>query len=299
MSKPRVAVLGLGLMGAGMARRLLSQNFPVTVYNRSRTKAEALAQSGATVAATPREAAANARVVLSIVADDAASRAIWPGADGALAGAAPGTVLIESSTLSPAWVRELAAAAAQKKCELLDAPVTGTKPHAANGELLFLVGGSAGALEAARPVLAAMSRDVVHLGPTGSGAVMKLVNNFLCGTQAAAFAEAMALVEAAGLDRDQAAKLLGAGAPGSPLVKTIWARASAHDLTPNFVLRLMAKDLRYSADEAQRHGLQLKSAAPAIEIFDAAAGRGFGDDDFAAVIEALRPAEARKKGTAQ
>jgi 3-hydroxyisobutyrate dehydrogenase len=213
---------------------------------------------------------------------------VWLGENGALVGAAAGTVLIESSTLSTGWVRELAAAASRQKCEFLDAPVTGTKPHAASGELLFLVGGSAEALEAAKPVLAAMSRDIVHLGPTGSGATMKLVNNFLCGVQAASFAEAMALVEASGLDRAQAAKILGNGAPGSPLIKAIWARVAGGDLTPNFVLRLMVKDLKYSMEEAKRHGLALKTAAPAVEVFESAAQKGYGDRDFAAVIEAQR-----------
>jgi len=288
MPKPHVAILGLGLMGTGMAGRLLSEKFPVTVYNRSREKAEALAADGATVAGSPREAAAQARVVIGMVADDAASRAVWLGENGALAGVAPGTVLIESSTLTPGWVRELAAAASRQKCEFLDAPVTGTKPHAASGELLFLVGGSAQALEAARPVLAAMSRDIVHLGPTGSGATMKLVNNFLCGVQAASFAEAMALVEAGELNREQAAKILCNGAPGSPLIRAIWSRVASGDLTPNFVLRLMAKDLKYATEEAKQRGLALKTAAPAIEVFEDAARNGYGDQDFAAVIEAQR-----------
>ncbi len=288
MSKMRVAILGLGLMGTGMARRLLSEGFPVVVYNRSREKAEALAADGATVAGSPREAVANARVVISMVADDVASRAVWLGENGALAGAASGTVLIESSTLTTGWVRELAAVASRQNCEFLDAPVTGTKPHAASGELRFLVGGSAEALEGARPVLAALGRDIIHLGPTGSGTVMKLVNNFLCGVQAASFAEAMALVEASGLDREQAAKILGNGAPASPLIKTIWARAAIGDLTANFALRLMAKDLKYSMDAAKQCGLTLKTAAPAIAVFEDAAKNGYGDQDFAAVIEAQR-----------
>lgn len=275
-------------MGSGMARRLLSEGFSVAVYNRSREKADALAAAGATVAASPREAAAKARIVISMVADDVASRAVWLGENGAIAGAVPGTVLIESSTLTTGWVRELAAAAARQKCEFLDAPVTGTKPHAASGELLFLVGGSVDALEAARPVLSAMSCDTLHLGPTGSGALMKLVNNFLCGVQAASFAEAMALIEATGLDREQAAKILANGAPGSPLIKTIWGRTAGGDLTPNFILRLMAKDLKYSIEEARQRGLMLKTAAPAIEVFEDAAKNGFGDQDFSAVVEAQR-----------
>src|SRR5580693_10367482 len=143
MSKPRVAILGVGIMGGGMANRLLSTGFSVSVYNRSREKAIKLADAGAFVASTPREAAGRSEIVIATVADDAASRNIWLGNDGALAGAVPGSLLLESSTLSVGWVKELNRAAAEKQCESLDAPVTGTKPHAAKGELFFMVGGSA------------------------------------------------------------------------------------------------------------------------------------------------------------
>ena len=136
MSKQRVALIGLGIMGSGMAGRLLGAGFPLTLYNRNRAKAAAFEKDGAKIAASPKEAASGADVVIAMLADDVASRAVWLGDSGALAGAAAGTICVEASTLSVAWVRELAAAAAQKNCELLDAPVTGTKPHAANGELL-------------------------------------------------------------------------------------------------------------------------------------------------------------------
>jgi len=129
-------------MGSGMAGRLLSANFPLSIYNRSREKAKPLADAGAYLAGSPREAAARAEIVISMVADDVASRGVWLGESGALLDAAPSTVLIESSTLTVGWIKELAAAAAQRGCELLDAPVTGSKPHAESGQLLFLVGGS-------------------------------------------------------------------------------------------------------------------------------------------------------------
>ena len=173
------------------------------------------------MANSPRDAAARADIVISMVADDFASEAMWLGDNGALAGVAAGTVLIESSTLSVSWIKELASVAAAKGCELLDAPVTGTKPHAAAGQLIFLVGGSEAALAKANPALAAMGKDIVPLGPTGSGSLMKLVNNFMAGVQAASFAEAVALVDAAGLNREKAISILTSGAPGSPLVNRI------------------------------------------------------------------------------
>jgi 3-hydroxyisobutyrate dehydrogenase len=286
MAKPHVAILGLGTMGAGMAARLLSASFPLTVYNRNRDKTLAFSRGGAGVANSPREAASHADIVISMVADDVASRNIWFGENGALAGAQRRSVLIESSTLSVGYVKELAVAAAQRECEFLDAPVTGTKPHAASGQLLFLVGGPASVLDAVRPVLSAMSRDVIHLGPHGSGAMMKLINNFVCGVQAASFAEAISMVEAAGLDQATAVRILTEGAPGSGIVKRIATQLTADD-DPNFTLRLMAKDLAYAVSEASAQGMQLRTALAALEIFKQAVAAGHGDEDFSAVTKAF------------
>ena len=166
--------------------------------------------------------------------------------------------------------------------------MTGSKPQAAAGELLFLVGGSAEALAAVRPVLAVMSRDIIHLGPTGSGATLKLINNFLCGVQAASLAEGMALLAASGLDKEKSVAVLAAGAPASPLLKVLTSRAAAGDFTPNFVLRLMAKDLTYAREEGARHGIPMNTAAPAIADFEKAIAAGYGEKDFSAVIPALQ-----------
>lgn len=289
MSTPaRIAFLGLGTMGTGMAGRLLDGRFPLAVYNRSSAKADALRARGATVAATPRQAADGADVVVSMVADDEASGRVWLGDDGALAGAKRGAVLVECSTVSPAWVRTLAASAEQRGCKLLDAPVTGSKPQAAAGQLLFLVGGSAAALEIARPALAAMSRDILHLGPTGSGALLKLINNFVCAAQVATLAEAIALIERTKLDPDKALSVLTDGAPGSPLVKTISARMTSRDFTPNFSLKLMIKDVSYAIDEAAAHSAPLSMAGATLAVMQEALRRGHGEEDFSAVIEPLR-----------
>ena len=276
-------------MGSGMARRLLGAGFPLTIYNRSAEKAAPFSRDGAILAVSPREAAANAEVMVSMVADDTASRGMWLGEHGALGAAAPGAILIESSTLSVAWVRALAAHAGALGCELLDAPVTGSRPQAASGELCFLVGGPSGALEKARPVLESMSRAIVHLGPTGSGALLKLINNFLCGVQAASLAEAIALVERGGLDREAALGILTGGAPGSPLLKTLSARMAAREYTPpNFLLRLMAKDLAYAAAEAESRALDPVTATAALKVFQQAIAHGDADRDLSAVVEQFR-----------
>jgi 3-hydroxyisobutyrate dehydrogenase len=288
MSKSPIAFLGLGIMGSGMTRRLLGAGFPVTVYNRNRDKAAPLAAAGARVAASPREAATGAEVVIAMVADDAASRGLWLGEQGALAGAARGAVLVESSTLTVGWVKELAAAAAAGGHEFLDAPVTGSKMQAAAGELNFLVGGAADALEKIRPVLVPMSRSIVHLGPTGSGALIKLINNFVCGVQVASLAEALAMIEQGGLERTKALEILTQGAPGSPLFKTIATRMTTPDFTPNFLLRLMAKDLTYAVKEGAELSLPITTAAAALQVFQKAIAAGQGDQDMSAVVEQFR-----------
>jgi 3-hydroxyisobutyrate dehydrogenase len=275
-------------MGIGMGGRLLGAGFPLTVFNRTPERAAELVKQGARLASSPAEAAADANIVFAMVSDDKVSREVWLGEKGALKSAKPGTVCVDCSTLSPVWTRELAAEAQKHGCEFLDAPVTGTKPHAASGELLFLIGGSAEALEKARPALAVMSRKIVHMGPSGSGALMKLINNFVCGVQLASLAEAMVLIERSGLNRDSALDILNNGAPGSPLVKTLSARMVNKEYAVNFVLNLMEKDLTYARNEGREHDLNLKTASAAIELFEQARSRGWGDKDFSSVVEGIR-----------
>lgn len=284
----RIGFLGLGIMGAGMARRLIGAGHRVSVYNRNPARTAGFAEAGAIVTATPADAARGAAVVISMVADDTAARAVWLGPDGALAATIPGAIVIESSTVSVGWVRELAAATAARGGEFLDAPVTGSRVQAAAGELNFLVGGAPATLERVRSILAAMSRTIVPLGPVGSGAMMKLVNNFLCGVQTAALAEAIAMIERTGLDREAAIAVVTGGAPGSPLVKGVSARMTAPEAAPHFHLRLMGKDLAYAIAEAERHGLTLATGVAARAAFDRGVGAGLGEKDIAAVIEPLR-----------
>jgi 3-hydroxyisobutyrate dehydrogenase len=288
MSEGNVAVLGLGIMGAGMARRLLDAGYDVTVWNRSPAKAEPLVAAGATAASTPAEAAAGADLVVAMLADDAASRAAWLGESGALGAMAEGAIAIESSTLSAGWVRELAAEAAERGVGVLDAPVTGSKVQANEGTLKFLVGGEEGVLARAKPVLAAMGSEAIHLGPTGAGATYKLVNNFLCGVQVASLAEAFAMLERSGLDVPRAIEMLGAGAPGSPILKMVAQRMVDEAYAPNFLVPLMAKDLAYAIATFAEADIALPSAEAAKARFDAAAAAGFAESDIAAVVAPLR-----------
>ena len=288
MSKPHVAIMGLGIMGSGMAGRILSVGFPLSVYNRNPEKARPFVEQGAHLAKSPAEAASRAAVVISMVADDVASRGIWLGESGALPAAKRDSVLIESSTLTVRWVEQLAAEAAKHGCEFLDAPVTGTKPHAESGQLLFLAGGSAKALEAAKPVLSVLGRDVIHLGPVGSGARMKLINNFLAAVQTVSFGEALAMIDASGLDSKRAISILADGVPGSPMVKRVVARIESGDFSPHFFMRLMAKDVGYAIDEANADGVDLQTASAALNVLKQSIAKGFGDKDFTSVVRAIQ-----------
>jgi 3-hydroxyisobutyrate dehydrogenase len=284
----KVSVLGLGIMGAGMAGQLAMKGFEVAVWNRNPAKSAPLAQLGARVATTVADAVSDADLVIAMVADDDASRAVWLGADGALAAMRRDAIGVESSTLTIEWIRELAMAANARGVGFLDAPVTGSKLQADSGTLAFLVGGPADVLERARTALAAMSSSISHIGPSGSGATMKLINNFLCGVQVASLAEAMAMAERSGLDVRQAAAVLSAGSPGSPLVRIVAQRMVDRAYEPNFFVPLMAKDLAYARKEFARMGLTLKSADVAREQFLAAERAGFGEKDIASIVELLR-----------
>ncbi len=283
-----IAMLGLGTMGSGMAANLLKAGFSVTVYNRTAAKAQPLIDAGARFASTPAEAAKGASVIISMLADDVASREVWLGKDGALNAAKNGAILIESSTVSPAWVAELAELAEQQGRELLDAPVTGSRVQAEAGQLSFLIGGKDTAVEAVTPILKVMSKEMAHLGPVGSGAKMKLINNFLCGVQVASLAEGLAWIERSGLNRDKALSILKAGAPGSPLLAAISARMASQTYSVNFMLKLMTKDLLYAQNEAAQCNVDLKTAEVARSLFETAMEQGLGEKDMASVIEPIR-----------
>lgn len=284
----RVAMLGLGTMGRGMALNLLRAGFPLTVYNRTAARAQELAAHGATAAKSPAEAAGSADVVLAMLADDDASRQAWLGKEGALAAMKPGSIAVESSTLSPAWIAKLAEAAQKCGVRLVEAPVTGSRSQAEAGQLTFLAGADVETLAAVLPVLRPMSKEVVHLGPLGCGAQLKLINNFLCGVQVASFAEALAWMEKTGLDRDAALAFLKKGAPGSGILSTMADRMTERKYEVNFLLRLMAKDMRYAKVAAEQLGVRLTTEEPVEHLFDQAQQRGLADKDMSAVVEVVR-----------
>lgn len=283
-----VAVLGLGIMGAGIASVLHSKGLLSAVYNRSAGKTEPFAALGVRVGTTPLEAATGADVVIAVLGDDEASRAVWLGDHGALAGMAVHAVAVEFSTLSPRWVHELNAAASARNLDFLDAPMTGTKPHAASGQLRLFVGGDPAVLERARPALAAVSTDQFYLGPTGSGATWKLVNNMMAAVHAATLAEGLAFAEAAGLNMEMVARLIPVSTTASPMVTGKLPRMLAHDYSDTqFSLKWMAKDVSYALDLGGELGVPLRTVEAAANLMSDALLKGYGDDDMAAMLEGL------------
>jgi 3-hydroxyisobutyrate dehydrogenase len=288
MEQMFIALLGLGTMGRGMAASLLRAGFPLAVWNRTRSKAEPFAAQGARIADTPADAALGAQLILTMLADDNASREVWLGLDGALAAAGPGATLVECSTVTTTWITELSQQASARNLELFDAPVTGSRLQAEEGKLTFLVGGSVQPLAKIKPALEAMSQKIAHLGPVTSGAKMKLLNNFLCAVQVASLAEGLAWLERSGLNRDQAIDLLKSGAPGSPLLGGVAHRMTSDLDTVNFSLALLAKDVAYARDAAAESGVDLTTATCTRQLLDRAIAAGYGDKDMSNVIELLR-----------
>ena len=283
-----ITLIGLGSMGTGIAQNILKAGFHLTVYNRTVEKTELLARSGAKVAASPGEAARNADMVICIVADDGASRQIWLGETGALGSAGKETILIESSTLSHTWVLELATLASQRGLAFLDAPVNGGPSMAAAGQLKMMVGGETAVLEQARPVLASFTEQITHMGPNGTGAMTKLVNNLMSGVQMVALAEALHMAERAGLNLDQVVSVITNSGPASPLVKRNAPLMAARSYgEPNFLLRHIRKDITYALRLAEAVDAPLTTANAARELYRMAGRLGYDDAEFAAVFEAL------------
>lgn len=288
----RIAFLGLGNMGRGMAARLIGAGNDVTLYNRTGAKAEAVA--GARVAATPREAADGAAAIISMVGDDTASRSVWLGPNGALEGdPAPDAFAIECSTLSHDWVLELAHLAARAGLRYIDCPVTGLPEQAAAGELMLLAGAGGDDLADARGLLAPFGRDIIHFGPVGSGTAYKLMVNLMGSIQIAAVAEAMLQAEAAGLGLDQVARAFSTGAAASPqVIRNAFRMASGdHDPGGGFAGRWRLKDTLYGVALARKLGASALLGEAAAGAFQKLVDSGFGDANESRVIDALRHAE--------
>jgi 3-hydroxyisobutyrate dehydrogenase-like beta-hydroxyacid dehydrogenase len=284
----RVGFIGLGIMGSRMAANLRRAGHDLTVYNRTRATAEAwAAEHGATVAATPAEAGAAADGGITMVVDGDQVREVLLGPGGVAEGAAPGTLCVDMSTIAPSQTRAIGSALAERGLSLLDAPVTGSAPRAEDGTLTIMAGGEPEDFERAQPLLEAMGELVLHVGPLGQGEMLKLVNNAVAAANAATLAQALVVAKATGVDLKALVAVMGAGSGGSTMLTLKAGPMLEHDYTTLFKLEHMLKDVRLCLEEGQTAGVPFPVAAATREALNAAMGRGHGDDDFAAVLEAF------------
>jgi len=288
----KIAFLGLGNMGSAMASRLIEAGLNVCVYNRTASRAAPLVEQGATLADSPKEAATGADVVFVMVADDTASKALWFGKDGILAAdLAIDALCIECSTLSHDWVMELSEKVRQAGHRYIDCPVTGWPSHAAAGELVLFVGSSPENLERLRPIARPLAKELAHFGDIGKATAYKLIVNIMGSVHIAAAAEGMLVAEAAGLNLDLVAKMLGSGGSGSPQCARNAIEMADQNHYENIIFNgnLRYKDTLYGQQFAQKMGLNPRVGEATLTAFKSLIDQGWGDLAESKIIDALRP----------
>ncbi|OUL18650.1 2-hydroxy-3-oxopropionate reductase [Nostoc sp. RF31YmG] len=283
----RIAYLGLGIMGRGMATNLLKAGYQVTAWNRSPEACRPLVEKGAVLAQTPAQAVNNAEVIMYSLADDKAVEEVVFGQDGILSNVRSPQIAIDMSTVHPDTSRREAAAYAQKQVEFLDAPVFGSKNEAAAGGLWIVVGGKQNVFEQVKPILAPLSETIHYLGDTGKGTAMKLIGNSIVATQIEALGEAMILAAKAGLNPQDVLDVLHVVDFRSPIFDGMGKTLLERDFTPNFALKHMLKDANLIARFAQDLNSPTPAAALVRETLKAAVNQGWGEENASALIKAL------------
>src|SRR5271155_1124405 len=290
-----VGFLGLGIMGSRMAARVARAGFPLTVWTHTSGKAAAWASEHDAVAVdTPGEVARASDIVVSMVVDGDQVSSVLLGAGGVIEAARPDLLCVDMSTISPLDSRQIAAALGERGVRMLDAPVTGSSPRAEAGTLTIMAGGATEDFARAEPLLQSMGEVIVHVGELGQGEMLKLINNALGAANAAALAEALLLAQATGVDLDAFVEVTSAGSGASAQMTNKATPMREHDYTTLFKTEHMLKDVRLCLEEAQAAGIPFPSAAHARDLLTATLGRGHGQDDYAAIIEAAEGLAGRR-----
>ncbi len=287
MAITRVGFVGLGIMGAPMAANLLRAGFIVTVWNRSPSRTQPLIEAGAVGADSPADVAAASEVTISCVTNSGDVEEVALGPGGIIEGAAPGSVYIDCSTISPETARKVASALEAKGVAMLDAPVSGGDVGAQAGTLAIMAGGDAATFERCLPVLQAMGKTIVHVGPNGAGQVVKLCNQVAGGLNLLAAAEAVGLARRAGVDPEKMLEVVSAGAAGSWMLSNLAPRAVRGDYAPGFMVDLMQKDLRLVLDAAHETHTPLPGTALVSQLFQSIQADGRGRDGTQSLIDAI------------
>jgi 3-hydroxyisobutyrate dehydrogenase-like beta-hydroxyacid dehydrogenase len=281
-TKPTIGFIGMGHMGSHMAPRLMSAGYHLTVYDRTREKAQAIA--GVTVAETPEEAAAHSDIVISIVTNDPALEEVMFGPNGVLAGTHAGSVIIDMSTVSPHTSRRLFQAAREKGVAMIDAAVSGSVPQVEQGSLVIFVGGEQETYQQCKPILDILGQSSFYMGPSGMGTTMKMVVNTLLGLGMQALAEAIALGEKAGIQKGLLLDVLGQTTVLTAGQKAKLANVKSEQYPTQFALSLQHKDLRLILNEADEISVSMPATAAAHQMYTAALAKGM-DEDFSIMIK--------------
>jgi 3-hydroxyisobutyrate dehydrogenase-like beta-hydroxyacid dehydrogenase len=282
-----IAFLGLGIMGSRMAANLCRAGFEVHAWNRTRARAEELAEAhGATVAESPAAAASAAGLTITMVVDAPQVEAVLFGDAGAASGARPGSLFVDMSTIAPSASRSIAERLRESGIRFLDAPVTGSSPKAEEGTLTIMAGGDEADFERARPAFEVMGGLVLHVGPHGHGSMIKLLNNTVAAVNAAALAQALLLGKAAGVDLGSLVEVMRAGSGASAMLELKAGPMLERDFEPLFKLEHMLKDVRHCLAEAEALETRFSFGEEAERLYAIAASKGLRERDFAAVIEA-------------
>ena len=282
----KLGFIGLGNMGSRIAQRLLDHGYQLCAYDMNPVQAEALSRLGGTVAKSIHELASTVDVVLSCLTNDEAVRSVYTGAEGVFAGARPGTVVLEMSTISPETSRELHSLGARIGIEVLDVAISGSTPAAEQGILTLLAGGNRELFSAAKPIFQTIAKQYFHLGDSGSGTAMKLVVNTLLGVGMQAIAEAVVLGEKAGLDRERLLEVLSKTAVIAPAHVGKLARAAVNDYSPQFPLRLMNKDFQLILKAAAKEHVSMPATEAAFYVNSEELAGG-DEKDFSAVLRRM------------
>ena len=291
----RIGFLGLGIMGSRMAANVASAGYELTVWTHTPGKAETwAAEHGARAVSNPAEVAATSDIVVSMVVDGAQVETILCEQDGVCEGAHDGLLCVDMSTIAPTDTRRIAARLNERKVAMIDAPVTGSSPRAQAGTLTIMAGGETEHFERAKGLLEAMGELVVHVGALGQGEMLKLINNSLGAANAAAVAEALLLAQATGVDLDALVQVTQSGSGASAQLQMKSTPMRQHDYTTLFKTEHLLKDVRLCLEEAQAAGVPFPAAAHARDLLAATIGRGHGQSDYAAIIEAAEGFAARR-----
>ncbi|MEM8807996.1 MAG: NAD(P)-dependent oxidoreductase [Cyanobacteria bacterium P01_G01_bin.38] len=284
----KVALIGLGTMGAPMGFNLLKAGHIVTVHNRSRDRELPLAEAGAQRADSPAQAAATAEVIVTCVSDTPDVEAVMLEEGGVIHGAQPGALVVDMSTISPTATRQIAATLANQHIKMLDAPVSGGSEGAQNGTLSIMVGGDAADVATAMPLLEALGKTITHIGPIGSGQLTKAINQIIVAGTYWSVAEGMALGLKAGLDMDKVVQAVGSGAAGSWGLTHRSGNMINNDYPLGFRVRLHRKDLLIALEAARELGLPIPMAAYVEQVESGLIAQGFGDEDLSAIARSVR-----------